>query len=158
MNKTDRILAVALEIEKNARDFYTRKLDEVHLPRVRAILEWLRDSEQAHVELVEQWQQQGRPAISGEVASPSRKGLPLLEDLGDPSRLAGDLTILRTAMDIESNARQLYTAAASNEKDPETARFYKWLADWEQEHWNLLDETYREISTDFWGDVGFSPF
>jgi rubrerythrin len=40
----------------------------------------------------------------------------------------------------------------------EVREFYEFLADWEKQHFEALQQLYNGIREDVWGETGFSPF
>ena len=159
MANTEKILIMALEMEKRARDYYLNELDQVEGPRVMAPVRSHSEWEQEHADLIERH-------LRGE------KGGPLpdekahsLEEIAreeqgerDPARVAVELTTLRTAMNMEMDAKNFYLRAADRSEEREEADFFRWLAGWEDQHWTMLDRSYRDLSEEYWGDMGFWPF
>ncbi len=156
MSKMEKILLVALEMEKQARDFYEDQARRAAPGPVKSTLEWLSRWEKEHVDLIERHLEEGGEDVTApEETSPPAPDFP---SQADPARAASELTVLRRAMNLEMDARKFYQAAADKVEDPKEKKFFKWLAGWEERHWNLLDRHYRELSREYWNEAGFSPF
>ncbi len=156
MPKMEKILLVALEMEKQARDFYEDQARRAAPGPVKSALEWLSRWEKEHVDLIERHLKgEGEENPSAEETPPP---VPKITPPLDPARTASELTVLRRAMNLEMDAKKFYQAAADKADDPKEKKFFKWLAGWEERHWNLLDRYYREVSLQYWDEAGFSPF
>lgn len=156
MAKMEKILLVALEMEKQARDFYEDQAGRAAPGPVKSTLEWLSQWEKEHVDLIERHLK----GEEGEIppAEEDPPAVPAVTGEEDPARLASELTVLRRAMNLEMDAKKFYQAAADKVEDPKEKKFFKWLAGWEERHWNLLERNYRELSLEYWDEMGFAPF
>ena len=61
------------------------------------------------------------------------------------------------AMAMEERAIKLYSRRAEEAADPEEKALYKWLAEWETEHLEMLAKIDREITENIWHDSSFWP-
>jgi hypothetical protein len=69
-----------------------------------------------------------------------------------------ELGVLSIGMTLETNAIKYFSGAADNTDEREVREFYRFLADWEQQHLEALQALYHGVRQDFWDDGGFSPF
>jgi rubrerythrin len=69
-----------------------------------------------------------------------------------------ELGALSIGMTLESNAIRYFSGAADSATDQEVRDFYRFLADWEQQHLDALRGLFDGVRQDFWADGGFSPF
>jgi rubrerythrin len=69
-----------------------------------------------------------------------------------------ELGVLSIGMTLESNAIRYFSGAADSATDQEVREFYRFLADWEQQHLDALRGLFDGVRQDFWADGGFSPF
>ena len=69
-----------------------------------------------------------------------------------------ELGVLSIGMTLESNAIRYFSGAADSATDQEVRDFYRFLADWEQQHLDALRGLFDGVRHDFWADGGFSPF
>ncbi len=59
----------------------------------------------------------------------------------------------------EANAiRHFSTAAASGAAEKEGKGFYHYLADWEKQHFDALQNLYTSVRQDFFSAGSFAPF
>jgi rubrerythrin len=65
---------------------------------------------------------------------------------------------LSVGLTLETNAMAHFIQAAGTADSREIRDFYRFLADWEQQHFDALNALYAAIRTDFWGTSGFAPF
>jgi rubrerythrin len=61
-------------------------------------------------------------------------------------------------MTLESRAIAYFTGAAEKATDGEVKDFYRFLADWEKQHLEALNNLYGIVRADFWEQSGFAPF
>jgi hypothetical protein len=59
---------------------------------------------------------------------------------------------------LETNAMAHFNRAADSADSAEVREFYRFLADWEQQHFDALNNLYTAIRADFWGQGNFAPF
>ena len=61
-------------------------------------------------------------------------------------------------MTLESNAIKYFTTAATQASDREVQEFYQFLANWEQQHYDSLQNIFSIVRSDHMAESGFSPF
>ena len=69
-----------------------------------------------------------------------------------------EMAAVSVGMTLEKNAVAYFSTAAKEADEAEVATFYRFLADWEQQHLAALQGLYDSIRTDFWDRSGFSPY
>ena len=57
--------------------------------------------------------------------------------------------MLSIGMTLETNAIKYFSTAAKNAGEPEVKKFYQFLADWEQQHFDALQTLYNSVRQDF---------
>ncbi len=60
-----------------------------------------------------------------------------------------ELGVLSTGIMLESNALEVFSAMAHDEKDPRISGFFTFLADWEDQHLRTLQRLYESVKLDF---------
>ena len=68
------------------------------------------------------------------------------------------MAVLSIGMTLESNAIKYFSTAAKQASDQEVKEFYQFLADWEQQHYDALQNIFNMVRSDHMADSGFSPF
>jgi len=69
-----------------------------------------------------------------------------------------EMAALSVGMTLEKNAVAYFSGAARNASEAEVRDFYRYLADWEQQHLDALAGLHETIRGDFWDRGGFSPY
>ncbi len=69
-----------------------------------------------------------------------------------------ELAVLSIGMTLETNAIKYFTTAAKQATDREVQEFYQFLADWEQQHYDSLQNIFNIVRSDHMAESGFSPF
>ncbi len=140
------ILAVALDFEKTARDFYTALIPKVS-KQLRYLVEELAEEEQRHYDLFSELK--GRPDLEQQVdklvdvpASDKRfSDAVLLPDLGENP---DDQAVLQYALGREHAAMEQYQSLAQSTPDGPIKELFTYLANEETLHKNQLEKIYYE--------------
>lgn len=69
-----------------------------------------------------------------------------------------ELAVLSIGMTLETNAIKYFSTAAGQASDREVKEFYQFLADWETQHYDALQNLFTMVREDHMGESGFSPF
>jgi rubrerythrin len=162
-------LDVAIQTEKDGRDFYVRAAEGTNDPGGKVLFASLADDELEHLRLLESQRQAltegGRwlpPSSAGEedraseIVGAQIFGREALSD--DVAAYTSELSALRMAYLIERDAVTFYTRAASETEDPDGRAMYERLVEMEKEHQRILEEEYNALAKEFWSTMGFEPF
>ena len=162
-------LHVAIQTEKDGRDFYKRAAEKSSDPGGKLLFASLADDELEHLRLLEP--QREALASEGLWLSPTEldqhtqpikvEGAPLFSREAVTNNLnayTSDLSALRLAFLIEKDAVVFYTRAAAETEDPDGKAMYGRLVEMENEHQRILEEEYNALAKDFWSTMGFEPF
>lgn len=162
-------LDIAIQTEKDGRDFYVRAAESTNDPAGKVLFTSLADDELEHLRLLESQREalteQGRwlprdPASEGDRGS-EIVGAPIFgrEALAENvAAYTSELSALRMAYLIERDAVTFYTRAASETDDPDGRAMYERLVEMEKEHQSILEEEYNALAKEFWSTMGFEPF
>ena len=71
---------------------------------------------------------------------------------------AFEMGVLSVGLTLETNAMAHFNQAAGVADSAEVRDFYRYLADWEKQHFDALNALYTAIRADFWEMGGFAPF
>jgi rubrerythrin len=162
-------LDVAIQTEKDGREFYQRAARKTRDEGGRVLFASLADDELEHLDILETQREslseQGRwlsPAETEEQMRPSiSEGAPIFsrKALGDKvNEYTSDLSALRMALLLEKDAVAFYTSAAQQTEDIGGRAMYQRLVEMEKEHQRILDEEYGALAKEFWSTMGFEPF
>jgi rubrerythrin len=69
-----------------------------------------------------------------------------------------ETAVLSIGMTLESNAIKYFSQAASQATDKEVVEFYQFLADWEKQHFDALQNLFNIVREDRLAQSGFSVF
>jgi rubrerythrin len=161
-------LEVAIQTEKDGRDFYARAAERTRDPGGKVLFASLADDELEHLRLLQSQREalteDGRWLRSGQSEEHRVReigGAPIFgrEALArSVDTYTSELSALRMAYLIEKDAVTFYTRAASETEDPDGRAMYERLVEMEKEHQQILEEEYDALAKEFWGTMGFEPF
>lgn len=143
-------IALALEREKEARDFYLNKATLMENPKFKELYEQLADEEKRHIGYLENYRDKKElPVVSTDVHS----GQSFTPEF-DPARTKGGIItlgddgILLAAMRHERKSEDFYSEVAKRAVDDAQRNFFEMLAGYERGHYELI-ESYLDAITRF---------
>ena len=158
MNEKDRLnaLEVALNNEKNEREFYLKNARRTNNPLGRAMFKQIGDDELEHYERLKQLHQRWEKQEKWPETVPLK-----VKDTNVKDILAGfykkademsegdadDLKAVRTALDFEAKGTKYYAELRDKVSDPKEKQFFDLLSKIENEHYLSLKDT-EEYLTD----------
>jgi rubrerythrin len=160
------ILRKAYQIEVDGYTFYSLAADRADKPAVQELFGKLARDEvehQAYLKgILRSYDEKGVAAFRGERHAPDLKAFSskvFTEQFKQQAHGASfEMGALSVGMQLESRAVSFFNQAATAASDAEVQGFYRFLADWEKEHFDALQSLYEGVRQDFWADGRFSPF
>ncbi len=160
------ILKKAYQIEVDGYTFYSMTAKQATKPAVKELFEKLAHDEVQHQAFLKgvgtRYDAEGTAAFA--VAKPAAN-LSGLTDHVFTARFkeqakgaAFEMGVLSVGLTLETNAIAHFTHAAQTADSAEVKEFYRFLADWEKQHFDALNGLYASIRADFWGAGSFAPF
>jgi rubrerythrin len=162
-------LNIAIQTEKDGRDFYKRAAERTKDPGGKVLFASLADDELEHLRLLEaqkesltkqeRWLPGSETGV--EERRPEVKGAPIFsrESLEEDINVyTSELSALRMAVLMEKDAVAFYSKAACETRDPDGKATYQFLVGMELEHQRILEEEYSALAKQFWSTMGFEPF
>ena len=141
------VLAVAIEFERTARDFYTDLAPKVS-KNIRYLVEELAEEEQQHFDLFTKLSQRAdiEEVLAADVERPAsdRKFSDCIH-LPDMGEKPDDQEVLQYALMREHAAMEQYTALAESTNPGPLKDLFSFLAKEETEHKNELEKLYYEV-------------
>ncbi|WP_410507566.1 ferritin family protein [Methanosarcina hadiensis] len=141
-------LALAIEREIEARDFYMQKAALMEDPRFKQLYKHLADEEVKHLGYLTEYRDKKElPAVSTEVPS----GQSFSPEF-DPARTKGgeitlgDAGILLAAMRHERKSEDFYSELAKRAEDEKQKDFFQMLSRYERGHYELIDSYLEEVT------------
>jgi rubrerythrin len=160
------ILRKAYQIEVDGYTFYSMTADKADKPAVRELFAKLASDEVQHQaylrEVLKHYDEKGNAAFALH-HRPPELGAFAQQVFSDQFRAqangaAFETAVLSVGMTLESRAIAYFTGAAEKASEKEVKDFYQFLADWEKQHLEALNNLYGMVRTDFWEQSGFAPF
>ena len=161
-------LRMGIQTEIDGYEFYTRAAEQAHHPRTKALFEsvardevdhrrWL-EAQEASLRRDGHWLPEAIERV--EKVRDALEGLPIFseEHIVDITEHTSELTALRTAVLIEQDAVGFYERAAERTDDPVGKKMFRFLADFEREHRQVLEKEYTFLLGAFRDAMGFAPF
>lgn len=165
-NEIREILRKAYQIEVDGYTFYSMAADRASKPAVQELFDKLARDEVQHKAYLQgvmgSFEDKGVEAFNIRHRDPDLKAFSstiFTEDFKRQVQGAElELGALSIGMTLENNAIRYFTGAAESASEDEVREFYKFLADWEQQHLEALQSLYHGVRQDFWNEGGFSPY
>ncbi|MDQ1253527.1 MAG: hypothetical protein QG646_2699 [Euryarchaeota archaeon] len=143
-------IALAIEREIEARDFYLSKAALMDNPKLRELYEELASEEKKHIDYLETYRSKKElPVVTTEMPS-SQSFTPEFNQArtkGGEITL-GDAGILVAAMRHERKSEDFYSELAKRVEDKDLEDFFRMLSRYERLHYEMIDE-YLEALTSF---------
>ena len=169
MHSRDTILEVinrAYQIEVDGYTFYSMTADRAQKPAVQELFSKLASDEVQHQaflkSVAKNYDEQGAKAFRFETKLPDARAVASQIFTGRfREQAAGaqfEMAVLSIGMTLESNAITYFSTAAKQASDREVREFYQFLANWEQQHYDALQNIFSIVRSDHMAESGFSPF
>ena len=160
------ILQKAYQVETDGYTFYSMIADRTDKDAVRDVFAKLARDEVQHKaflkDIASRFEQQGAAAFAIPHGDPSARVFVdrILSDRFREQAKGADFEVsaLSIGLTLETNAMALFNAQAQQAADAEVRDFYRFLADWEQQHYDALRELFQEVRRDLFTESGFDPF
>jgi len=159
------ILKQAILLERRGKAFYTQVAGRSETPAVKEFFEMMAAEEDQHEKILSEqyraFQTRGRfiPATLPEADTDKTASRVLTADLRNKIAAAGfEAAAISAAMSLEERSIKIYSDQAELTEDPQEKSVYRWLADWETRHLELLSGLDRELTEVIWNDNSFWPF
>lgn len=165
-DKINSVLRRAYQIEIDGYTFYSMAADKAEKPAVQEIFSKLAEDEVQHQlylkEIMGNYEDQGVAAFSVAHRSPEERAVSsTIFSESFKKQIEGtefELGVLSIGMTLETRAMRYFSGAADKADEAEVRDFYAFLADWEKQHFEALQNLYNGLRMDNWADGGFSPF
>jgi rubrerythrin len=169
MSNRDAILDIvgkAYQIETDGYTFYSMTAERATKPAVQELFAKLASDEVQHQaflkSVAKNYDEKGTAAFQFDARIPEARALASQIFTGRfREQAAGaqfELAVLSIGMTLETNAIKYFTGAAGQAIDREVKEFYQFLADWEKQHYDSLQNLFQMVREDQMGASGFSPF
>ncbi len=160
------ILRQAYQIEVDGYTFYSMTADRADKPAVQELFAKLAADEVQHQaflkEIGREFDAKGAAAFAIHRRTPDLRALSeqvFSERFREQARGATfAMAVLSVGMTLETRAIAYFSEAAKGASEREVREFYEFLADWERQHLDALQNLHGMVRADHWADSGFAPF
>ena len=160
------IVGKAFQIESDGYTFYAMTAERAQKPAVQELFAKLASDELQHQaflkSVAKNYDERGAQAFRTDGRIPGSEALSSQVFTGRfREQAAGaqfELAVLSIGMTLETNAIKYFTGAAKQASDKEVKEFYQFLANWESQHYDALQNLFNLVREDHMGESGFSPF
>jgi len=169
MTASDSILEIlrqAYQIEVDGYTFYSMTADRADKPAVQELFGKLAQDEVQHQaflrSVLKNYHDKGVDAFALGIVLPDFRAFSdkvFTDRFREQAEGAAfEMAALSVGMTLEKNAVAYFSGAAQSAGEAEVRKFYRFLADWEQQHLNALAGLAETIRGDFWEKGGFTPY
>ncbi len=160
------IVSKAYQIETDGYTFYSMTAERAQKPAVQELFEKLASDEVQHQAFLKSvasnYADKGAKAFRLDLKTPDVRAVMSQVFTGQfREQAAGaqfEMAVLSIGMTLETNAIKYFATAAGLASDGEVKDFYQFLADWEKQHFDALQNLFTMVHEDQMGASGFSPF
>ena len=165
-DKVLEILRKAFQIEVDGYTFYSMTAERADKPAVQELFAKLASDEVQHQAFLKNvathYDERGVEAFQLNLRSPEIRAMSqaiLTGDFRDKAAVTQfELGVLSIGMTLETNAVRYFSDAAKQASEKEVKEFYEFLANWEKQHFEALQQLHTAVRADFWHDSSFAPF
>ncbi len=148
LNGIEEAIALAIEREIEARDFYLSKAAVMDRPKFKELYEYLANEEVKHLGYLERYRDKNElPVTIAKV--PSGQSFTPEFDIGHTKGgeiTLGDVGILVAALRHERKSEDFYSEVAKRVDDESLKNFFEMLASFERGHYELIDQLLEEVT------------
>ncbi len=160
------ILKKAYQIEVDGYTFYSMTADRADKEAVRELFAKLAADEvqhQAYLKTVAgRYDEKGVEAFRLDLRSPEIRAINQAVFSAKFREQAAstdfELGVLSIGMTLETNAVKYFSSAAEQATESEVKAFYRFLADWEKQHYDALQGLFNAVRAEHHAASSFSPF
>ena len=158
------VLKTAILMEKRGKAFYEKVSEQTTDPDIKNIFNIMANEELNHVHQLSvqfaHYQKNNtfkKPVDLEEDDAISN--MILSEEIKNKISAASfEAAAISAAIDMETNAIEVYSKQASITTDPNEKEMYTWLDEWEKGHHKMLNQLNQEHMEKVWIDNNFWPF
>jgi len=158
------ILKRAILLETRGKAFYKKAAEEADNLVVKDFFKMMAAEEVSHVKILSEqyksYQTNNKfiPRTVDEYSADVAEQIITEKLIENISAASFESAAISAAMGMEERAIKLYSQRADEAADPEEKALYRWLAEWETQHLELLAKIDKEVTETIWNDNSFWPF
>ena len=160
------VLQKAYQVETDGYTFYSMIADRTDKEAVREVFGKLARDEIQHKaflkEVASTYDEKGAAAFAvprGDMTARVFADRILTDRFKAQARDATfEVSALSIGLTLETNAMALFNGQADGAIDKEVRDFYRFLAEWERQHYEALRDLFQDLRQDLFTEGGFDPF
>jgi rubrerythrin len=142
-------LETALEFEKEGFQIYTEAADNTEHSVIEKTFRYLADQEVNHIEEIKQFIEKNDPDVElkgDQLPEVKKKFGEIISEHWEKTELSdSDIEAHKAGMDFEKKAYEFYKKELEETDDEMAKKFFKFLMEQEQAHYELIEKTYDYI-------------
>jgi len=141
----------ALEFEQKGHDIYEETSNKTENPIVAKTFRYLADQETLHIEEIKEYIEQlnngHKVELKGDTLEDTKNFFTTTaKEFKEKTELSDDdIKAHETALELEQSAYDFYKEQNDNTQEEELKKFFKWLMDQENAHYELIKKAYDFI-------------
>ncbi len=159
------ILKNAILLERRGKAFYAKVAEQTNSEAAREFFQMMAAEEDSHIKILsdqfKKYMESDKFGLEKPPYTPSGSFSAKIftEDLKAQISAADfEAAAVAAAMSMEKMAIALYSERSETATAEEEKAVYRWLAEWEKTHLQLLSAIDRELTEAIWNDNSFWPF
>ncbi len=164
-NRSLEILKNAILLEKRGKAFYEKVAKQASDKPTKAFFQMMADEERTHIEILSEqfkaYQSLGKfdsGCFAGKPGDRVASAVFSPELARKIDAASFEAAAVSAAMSMEEKAIRLYSDRAKKAKDKNEKAVYRWLAEWETSHLEMLSKIEQDLRENIWYDNAFWPF
>lgn len=149
------ILKKALQVEVDGHTFYSMAVQQATEPAIRDLYQRLARDEVEHQRylrnVMRRFEEAGAESFFIEPKDPALGEFSsqiFTDEFREQARkVITAPAVLSIGMQLESNAVSFFTAAAESNTNPQAIGFFRFLADWEGQHYRILQTLFQAVQS-----------
>jgi rubrerythrin len=141
----------ALDFEQKGHKIYEETSNKTQNPIVAKTFRYLADQELIHIEEIKEYIEKLNNGheieLKGDTLEDTKKFfITTVKEFKEKTELSNDdIKAHETALELEQSAYDFYKEQLNNTKDEELKKFFKWLMEQENAHYEFVQKTYDFI-------------
>ena len=140
-------LQTALDFEQKGHKIYEETSNSTKNPIVAKTFRYLADQELIHIEEIKEYIEKESIELKGDKLQETKKFFTTtVKEFKEKTQLSDDdLKAHETALELEQNSYNFYKEQHDKSDNEELKKFFKWLMDQENNHYELIQKAYNYI-------------
>jgi rubrerythrin len=156
------IIKGALLLEHKGKALYESVVKTTKIEEIKDLFDFLVKEEEKHIQTLEKQfsviSGKAQPIENFPIGELESTQKIITEKISKDVFGAGyEAAVISAALELEKNAVYYYSKHQESAETEDEKKLYKWLADWEKNHMQMLANLDKEIKEQIWFDNNFWP-